>query len=277
MTTVVAADLDRTLIYSRAAIDAVLRPEQVPPLACVELLDGHPLSFMTARAARWLAMLRHHALLVPVTTRTLEQFNRVRLPGGTTPIAVISNGGQILVDGVPDAGWRLAVESRIAGGGAGLPEIVDGLHRQATGPWVLNRRVADDLFCYLVVDPAGLPARFLPGWTRWCADRGWVVSVQGPKIYTLPRALTKEAAIVEVMSRTGADRLLAAGDGALDAGFLSLATAGIRPPHGELAETGWQATHVLVADGKGVLAGEQISRWLAAQVMAWQPAHPRLR
>jgi hypothetical protein len=78
--------------------------------------------------------------------------------------------------------------------------------------------------------------------------------------------LIKEAAVGEVMRRTGATRLLAAGDGALDAGFLLMADAAIRPPHGELAETGWRAAHVQVAEATGVLAGEEITRWLAAQL-----------
>ena len=77
--------------------------------------------------------------------------------------------------------------------------------------------------------------------------------MQGRKIYALPRGLTKEAALVEVMQRTGADRLLAAGDGALDAGFLAMADAAIRPPHGELDEIGWRVAHLTVASTSGCL------------------------
>jgi predicted kinase len=263
---VVAADLDRTLIYSRAAIDAAHPPGTVPPLLCVETLDGNPLSYMTVRAAALLEGLRAISVLVPTTTRTLAQYQRVHLPGGRAPFAVVSNGGHLVIDGVVDVAWRRAVERRVAGEGAALPEIVLGLDRRATGSWVLNRKVADNLFCYLVVDLATLPADFLAAWTAWCADRGWVVSMQGRKIYALPRELTKEAAITEVMTRSGATRLLAAGDGALDAGFLSLARRAIRPPHGELAEIGWFADHVRVATAAGVLAGEQILRWLTEQV-----------
>ncbi len=91
--------------------------------------------------------------------------------------------------------------------------------------------------------------------------------MQGRKIYALPSGLTKEAALVEVVQRTGAARLLAAGDGALDAGFLAVADAAIRPPHGELHEMGWQATNLRVAPSAGVLAGEEICRWLADQVV----------
>ena len=265
MTTVVATDLDRTMIYSRAAIDSVTPPGQVPPLRCVEMLDGREQSFMTVHAARWLTLIGAATVLVPVTTRTPAQFARVTLPGGSR-YAVTSNGGNLVVDGVVDDDWRRRVEAKIAGDGASLAEIGAGLDRCAAGSWVLNRKVADDLFCYVVVDLSTLPLSFLADWTGWCAARGWVVSMQGRKIYALPRALTKEAALGEVMSRTGAGRLLAAGDGALDAGFLTLADAAIRPPHGELAETGWRVAHLRIAAAVGVLAGEEMSGWLAAQL-----------
>ena len=190
---------------------------------------------MTSLAAGLLEQIREHALLVPTTTRTLQQYARVSLPGGPPAYAVTSNGGHIVVERrrrpglAPCRGHhdRRVRARRWRRSSTALPG-------RRTAPWVRNRRVADELFCYLVVDLAELPADFLPSWTSWCARRGWVVSVQGRKIYALPRGLTKEAALAEVLRRTGARRLLAAGDGALDAGFLMLADAAIRPAHGEL-------------------------------------------
>ncbi len=265
MTTVVATDLDRTLIYSASAVPGP-DPAADPGLACVERLDGRPQSFMTADAGAVLATVRRAAVLVPATTRTPAQYARVDLPGGPAPFAVVSNGGHILVDGAPDAGWRRAVERRVAGGGARLDEVLRRQDRVAGGAWVRSRRVADDLFCYLVVDVAAMPGHFLAEWAGWCADRGWVVSMQGRKIYALPAGLTKQAAVAEVMRRVGGTRLLAAGDGALDAGLLAAADDGIRPAHGELYETGWAAPHVRVTANIGVLAGEEICRWFAGQL-----------
>jgi len=272
--TLVATDLDRTLIYSMAAIDTANARDDVGPLRCVEWLDGHELSFMTEAAARSLQTVAGSAELVPITTRTPAQFARVLLPGGATQYAVTSNGGHILVGGEPDPDWRLAVQTRIAGDGSALAEVLAGLQEQAFDDWVLNRKVADDLFCYLVVDLARLPPDFLESWTDWCARRGWVVSMQGRKIYALPRSLTKESALAEVSRRVGAGRLLAAGDGALDAGFLAMADAAIRPPHGELAELNWQAPNLRITAAYGVLAGEEITRWFLDQVdrTACQPA-----
>lgn len=275
MTTVIATDLDRTLIYSMAAIRST-GPAGIPPLLCVEWLDGQELSFMTVAAATWLERCRSAAVLVPTTTRTLAQFARIELPGGPAPFAVTSNGGHLLVDGESDREWHSGVRRRIAASGAGLAEVVRELDVRANGGWVLNRKTADDLFCYLVVDLVTLPPTFLHDWTAWCNERGWVVSMQGRKIYALPRGLTKEAAVAEVLSRTGAGTLLAAGDGALDAGFLAMAAACIRPPHGELAETDWQAAHVEVAATPGVLAGEEMSRWLAERVGWRSDAEPSI-
>jgi hypothetical protein len=263
---VVATDLDRTLIYSMAAITATHPAGSIPPLMCVEIYDGQPLSYLTVAAAEVLTTMRARAVLVPITTRTPAQYQRVELPGGPARYAIVSNGGHVVVDGAPDVRWRQAVERRIAGEGASLAEITAGLDVRAVGDWVLNRKVADDLFCYLVVDLATLPPAFLDDWTAWCSARGWVVSMQGRKIYAIPRGLTKESALAEVVQRTGANHLLAAGDGALDAGFLLMADRAIRPPHGELAETGWRAANVEISSAIGVLAGEEIVRWLAGQV-----------
>ncbi len=259
--TVVASDLDRTLIYSRSAVGS-----DDPELVCVEMLDGRPQSFMTAAAHGLLGSVRSAAVLVPTTTRTPAQYGRVELPGGPAPFAVVSNGGHLLIDGAPDSSWRAGVEARIAEGGVPLDEVVNRVDAMASGSWVRSRRIADDLFCYLVVDVAAMPRTFLGALTSWCADLGWVVSMQGRKIYALPAGLTKEAAIAEVVRRVGGTRLLAAGDGALDAGMLAMADDGIRPAHGELFESGWQAPQVRVTANIGVHAGEEIVRWFAERV-----------
>ena len=94
MTPLAAADLDRTLIFSRAALgDAVNGP-----IRCVEHHDGEPASWLTEAAAHDVAALADAGSLVPVTTRTQEQYARVALPGGPSRWAVCANGGIVVVD-----------------------------------------------------------------------------------------------------------------------------------------------------------------------------------
>ncbi len=113
--TVVCLDLDRTVIYSAAALDLRMPDEQAPRLLCVEVYRGVPLSFLTEAAVRALLALQEVATVVPTTTRTPEQLARVRLPGRPARYAIAANGGQLLVDGVPDPDWTAAVRQRLAG------------------------------------------------------------------------------------------------------------------------------------------------------------------
>jgi hypothetical protein len=297
-----AADLDRTLIYSAAALGLDVPDSEAPRLLCVEVYEGRPLSFMTETAARLLAETtgtpvatetpgtagpettgrprtaglettgrrgtagtsvtttpdRERCVFVPATTRTPEQYRRVRLPGGPPRYAVCANGGHLLVDGDSDPEWREQVRSRLAAC-APLDEVRERLRTSSSdGDWVLKRRVADGLFAYLVVDRERLPMTWVKELAAWAEPRGWTVSLQGRKLYAVPGSLTKSAAVAEVARRTGATRIHAAGDSLLDADMLLAADGGWIPGHGELADSGWSAAHVTGLVERGVAAGERI-------------------
>ena len=264
----VASDLDRTLIYSPSALQLTVPDEEFPTLVVVEALEGRPHSFMTLRTAENLHTIDQIATFCPITTRTIAQYQRVRFSRIEPRLAITSNGGNILVDGKPDEEWQATMTSAIRDGGVGFDEVRHELKQRAHDEWVLKRRIGDHLFCYVVVDQLTMPADFLTDWRAWCEPRGWKVSVQGRKIYAIPGPLSKEAALAEVSRRTGATTVLAAGDGALDAGFLAAATAGIRPPHGELASQNWTHPTVAIADTPGVLAAEEMTDWFLAQIAA---------
>ncbi|MFE5582191.1 HAD family hydrolase [Kitasatospora sp. NPDC056531] len=261
----VASDLDRTLIYSDRALALDVPDRLAPRLLCVEVLDGRPLSFLTERAASLLVELGREAAFVPATTRTVEQYRRVNLPGPTPTYAICANGGQLLVDGEPDQDWRREITARIAAGSAPLEEVVRQLALCADPEWTRKRRVADESFAYLVVERDRLPDGWLAELAGWCAERGWRVSLQGRKVYAVPEPLGKSAALAEAVRRGGAGTVLAAGDSLLDADLLLAADAAWRPGHGELADNGWTAPGVTALSEVGVAAGEEIvRRFLAA-------------
>src|SRR5206468_11420132 len=69
---------------------------------------------------------------------------------------------------------------------------------------------------------------------RSAEERGWQLSMQGRKLYWVPRSLRKSAAVAEVARRTEADTVAAAGDSLLDIDLLEHADIGIAARHGEL-------------------------------------------
>lgn len=262
-----ATDLDRTLIYSRAAwqIPGIEANAPAPDdLVCVEMLDGAPLSYLTRRAGDLLRELRAEALLVPVTTRTEQQFGRIALPGGPSQYAITTNGARLLVDGVADVDWSAAVADRVASGCAPLSEVAAKLAAQSPD-WMLRVRDAQQAFCYAIIDRAVAPPDALDALRIWCGQRGWTVSVQGRKLYCVPDPLTKTAAVQEVARRTGSALIAAAGDSLLDAGMLVAADLAIRPAHGELHAAGWTCDGLAIAATAGVIGGEQIVAWLLEQ------------
>ncbi|MEW1907220.1 HAD family hydrolase [Kitasatospora sp. NPDC085895] len=268
----VASDLDRTLIYSNRALALDVPDRLAPRLLSVEVNDGRALSFMTEQAAELLVELTRLAVFVPATTRTRAQYERVNLPGPTPgwipKYAICANGGHVLVDGVWDRDWHAEVRSRLAAASAPLAEVVEHLAISADPEWTHKRRVAEDLFAYLVVERADLPEGWLEELTGWCAERGWTVSLQGRKVYAVPAPLTKSEALAEVERRTGAATVLTAGDSLLDAELLLAADAGWRPGHGELADTDWAAPGVTALTQVGVAAGEEIVRRMLERVRA---------
>ncbi|MFH9490514.1 HAD family hydrolase [Streptomyces halstedii] len=258
--TLVASDLDRTLIYSAAALQLTMEDARAPRLLCVEVYDRAPLSYMTEEAATLLDTLARTTVFVPTTTRTREQYHRIHLPGPPPRYAICANGGHLLVDGVSDPDWQRQVAARLASECAPLAEVRAHLLATADPAWLLKERVAEDVFAYLVVDRAALP----DGWVRelaaWAGPRGWTVSLQGRKIYAVPQPLTKSAAMREVARRCGATTTLAAGDSLLDSDLLLAADHAWRPAHGELAESGWDAPNTEALEERGVAAGEEILR-----------------
>ncbi|MFJ4520003.1 HAD family hydrolase [Streptomyces sp. NPDC088810] len=260
MPVLVASDLDRTLIYSSAALALTMPDARAPRLLCVEVHEAKPLSYMTETAARMLTDLGDAAVFVPTTTRTRKQYQRINLPGPPPAYAICANGGHLLVDGVTDADWHARVQARLADECAPLAEVSEHLLRSADPVWVRKHRIAEDLFAYLVVERELLPGDWVKELAVWAENRGWTVSLQGRKIYAVPKPLTKSAAVREVARRTGAELTLAAGDSLLDADLLLAADRGWRPAHGELADAGWTAPEITALPERGVLAGERILR-----------------
>lgn len=266
-----ASDLDRTLIYSPSALMLPMPDDEAPRLLCVEVYEGKPLSFMTETAAARVTALNGAGKLVPVTTRTIEQYRRINLPGPAAKFALCANGGRLLVDGVEDLHFTAAIAKRLADAGAPIGEVVAWLHSAARSAgedgFVQKVREAEGLFCYAVVNRAEMPEGWVEDLTGFANERSWNISVQGRKVYAVPRALTKSAAARDVAGMLGAPYLLAAGDSLLDADLLEVADAAIRPAHGELAEVGWSRDHLTVTRSMGVLAGEQITTWMTDAVL----------
>lgn len=166
----VASDLDRTLIYSSAALALTMPDARAPRLLSVEVHESKPLSYMTETAAGLLAELGDVADFVPTTTRTRKQYQRIQLPGPAPKYAICANGGHLLVDGATDLDWHASVTERLARECAPLDEVREHMEATSDPSWVRKHRLAEDLFVYLVVERELLPEDWVKELAVWAEN-----------------------------------------------------------------------------------------------------------
>ena len=267
-----ASDLDQTLVFSARSAQV-----DVAELVAVEEYEGRVISYVTPPAWELLGHLVATGLFVPVTTRTPEQYARIRWPRAAPRHAICANGGVLLVDGRPDGEWAAQVQEGLAGCAplddvhTALQRLADDLLAAVPGSADPSVRTVPGLFAYAVLREGQRPelegarlgalTRLLDGW-------GYTASLQGRKLYAVPRPLTKSAAAAEVVRRLGADGFVAAGDSLLDVDLLLAARRARRPRHGELLRAGWEHPGVELTGAVGAAAGEEIAGWLLASVTA---------
>ncbi|MEV0458193.1 hypothetical protein [Catellatospora methionotrophica] len=270
MNTIVATDLDGTVIFSpRTGGDGA-------DLISVDEYRGRSCGAMTAQGHRAWERLAGTGALVPVTTRTSAQYQRIRLPGPAPRLALVCNGARLLVDGDPDPAWDRRVRRATAASAAPFETVWAHVASWAQAHPFTDVKSAEDFFVYAV---AAAPAPWLAAVAaeagRWAEPRGWRVSLQGRKLYLVPTVLDKAWAVAGVAERLAADRVVAGGDSLLDEGMLLAADRAVRPAHGELHTAGFRAPHCHTTATSGAAAGAEISHWYLSQLDDGKHSHPK--
>lgn len=266
MTTVVAVDLDRTLIWSAHAWNG-----HQDDAVCVEERSNAPLSFIHASAVDQLTALVAGGRLVPVTTRTEAQYRRVLLPGGPARYAICLNGGRVLVEGAEDRRFTSMVERSLAETAppaetASVLEFWAQSVSEVLGACRIKE--AETLFHYAVFERPVASGAETAALDAKAQRYGWNVSVQGRKVYLIPRTLTKERALTYLEAAHGVRVVASAGDSSLDRGMLSEFPPGWTPSGSELHRSGQEPRCTLVTDSRGLRGGAEIVAALAKLVAA---------
>lgn len=214
-----ASDLDNTLIYS---YKHDIGKEKI----LAERYEGRDVSYMTAYAHEMLDWIFGHLLFVPVTTRSTAQYQRIWFSEKWSPkLALTTNGGVLLVDGVSDADWY-AVSQKLAAPAECAMQQAEAI-LQADPNRALDVRRVDGLFVYTKSDNVPQTIQHL----REGLDLSEVeLFDNGVKIYVLPRALNKGEAVRRLRARFSEQtRVFAAGDSLFDLSLLNAADIALCP------------------------------------------------
>jgi len=255
-----ASDLDRTLIYSKR----FLKQGEDEGILPVESKKDKNISYMTESAIDQLKQLASEVLFVPVTTRTIEQYKRIfLLTDEIKPqYAIVSNGGNLLINGEVDQAWKNTIESRLSGECLEMEKVLERFQEIQSDEWIIDQRVADELFSYCLIDRSKMPSDELTDFQTWLSENNWNSSLQGRKLYFVPQCVCKGEAIDYIKEIKGCRIMTAAGDSLLDLPMLEMADYALCPPHGELnryiTEGGEIHSDIEITKKEGIFAAEEI-------------------
>ncbi len=215
-----ACDLDNTIIHS-------YKKAQESDI-CVEMKDEKKLSYMTQKSYKLLNEIyekRTDILFVPLTTRTMEQYNRINLLDSKFPkYALAANGGILLIDNCIDEKWY--EES--------LEIIKDSLNELKLSMDILEKdkniymdiRIIDGLFVYT---KSSNPKKTLSVLSENIDISKVDVFENGDKVYVISKKLNKGAAVKRLKEKLNIEKTICAGDSLFDISMLNIADIAVYP------------------------------------------------
>lgn len=214
---VLFCDLDNTLIYSyKCNIGEEKR--------CVEVYQGRDISFMTQKQHRLLCRLAKKIEFIPTTTRTNEQYQRIKLGIGEIKYALTCNGGVLLENGKENERWYEESLDLIKNSRPVMDEALDILQFDKRRTFEL--RFIKELF---VFTKCGNPNQVVEE-LREKLDCTYVdVFCNGVKVYVVPKNLNKGKAIERLKGYLGENECIVAGDSEFDLSMLKIASIGFAP------------------------------------------------
>ena len=209
-----ACDLDNTLIHSykhRTSDDI-----------CIEHYNGKEQSFISSRAAELLRKVAKELLFIPITTRSIEQYNRIEWLEDTKPkFAVASNGANLIYDDAVDENWQQNNHKYIQPYEDELKQKQDTLLK-----YFSICRIVDGSFLFLKCDDEMN--------VEECAcdlktKTNLIVQHFGRKIYLFPPKLNKGEALKMLIQKFSPQQVFCAGDSTIDLPMLNIADVAYVP------------------------------------------------
>ena len=214
---ILCTDLDNTIIYS-------YKHDIGNEKMNVELYKEREISFISNHTFELLKKVKEEFLVIPTSTRTKEQYDRIDLKIGTFKYALVCNGSVLLVDGKKDKDWyeeslRLAKPSNLE-----VKKALEYLENDKRR--IFELRYIEDLFVFTKCYKSETVVNEL----REYLDKNLVnVFNNKEKVYVLPTSLSKGKAIERLRKYLKAEFIIAAGDSEFDISMVEAADVGLVP------------------------------------------------
>ena len=211
-----ASDLDNTLLFSHR--------HRQPGDWCVERLNGAEQGFFTPETLDLLPRVVQRVHLLPVTTRSVEQYRRIQWPEGAVPRwALTANGAVLLRDETVDRDWYGQSREMIRTYQGELRRVSQYLSAR---PEPSTVRSVEEMYVYAACPDPAAAERCRLDWDPGSPLRA---VVSGRKVYFFPPGIDKGTALQRAVERFGPERVISAGDSVIDVPMLRRADLALIP------------------------------------------------
>lgn len=206
------SDLDNTLIYSHRTTFSQQK-------VLIEYLRGKEQSYMTKETYDFLCS--NSIKLVPVTTRSIEQFNRLFVFGKDIKVehALVCNGAILLKNGIVDEEWLSETKELANEGISVLPHIQNELLE-----YDINN--IEGLMFYFKADAPRELSLLL---RRKYANERVYIGFDKRKVYVVPSEISKGNAVRRYCNRFGITKTVSSGDSEFDISMLNITNISMVP------------------------------------------------
>lgn len=201
-------DLDNTMIYSHHR--GIGKPKIV-----VEHLDGKEQSFMTELTYDFLSYA-DWLVVVPVTTRTKQQYDRIECSEKLRfKYAIVCNGGKLLVDGKEDLEWSDKTDVFARDNYESLEQATELLSKLCRSE-TMHRPER-----YMSYVKCSDPERIYKEISKSVDPNKVNVQRDGRKVYLFANGISKGEAVKRFIRKRKPETILSAGDNLMDISMLN--------------------------------------------------------
>ncbi|MGX7418117.1 HAD family hydrolase [Carnobacterium gallinarum] len=220
MKKVLFTDLDGTILFSKNSLPADLSDENCE---IIETYSNGQHGYMERQTWAYLANWSINNYLIPVTTRSTEQYQRLEtgLAVFNLPYALTSNGGNLYRFGQLDESWHQDIRLSLANELKVASDALTVVKQFVPAEFIRKIKQIDTLyFCLLVVERIWESERIREV-NQLLQPLNWHAYFQHKKLYVLPIPLSKENAIKKLKKEWSSQdikihKTLAMGDTTMD-------------------------------------------------------------
>lgn len=211
---ILATDLDNTMIFSYK--------QKTSEDICVEINKEKPQSYMTPAAIKLFDRLSEQLCLVPVTTRSVEQYQRITF--STTPsFALTANGAILLQNGEYHAEWCAESEKLVVPYRDEMQRLCADLSEQDL---YIRTRIVDERYVFAYCADGVDSERCAESYHN---KTSLFVRASERKIYFFPPQIDKGISVQKLKKLLNGEFLICAGDSRIDVSMLEISDLALVP------------------------------------------------